>query len=255
MADIVFDPAVYSALYSCFNEYNCTLMRLLRTLLASPVSNILDLACGIGLSTNALQVAFTNSNIMGIDQSESMIAHAINISSDAKISFGAQDAATFLRTWDGPPFDMIFIKSAYHLLEPEIRLKDLTKILETSGVIVIAERTERSARSYPLFPAASHHWSNYFSAARQTHRLEAARNEHLHVRFVSYGEYVEVPSDSYLDAIRAGQLSFLRPFQVEMIESWCATNPLCDAPTVLLVEEFVAYLHSFNKTILGTVQR
>jgi hypothetical protein len=78
--------------------------------------------------------------------------------------------------------------------------------------------------------------------------MEAARRAALEVRVLSYGEYVGVPYSAYLDAVRAGQLSFLQPFRTDLVESWCASERTREVSEVLVLEEFWAYVHLISRT-------
>jgi ubiquinone/menaquinone biosynthesis C-methylase UbiE len=255
MRNLVFDPEPYFALYSHFDEYNRRLAHAIRSLLNSPTRDILELGCGIGLSTTALLAAFPNVNITALDQSESMIAYASKKFSSPQIEFVVEDARTFLKQRAGQLFDLILIKSAYHLFEREAALSEFIEFLRPSAALVIVERTERSAKSYPLFEAASTYWSNYFSAVRQEQRLEAARSARLEVSVASYGAYVEVPLEPYIAAIRAGQLSFLEPFRRSLINSWCDSQELRKTAVALVFEEFWIYIYTINRTVQETSQQ
>lgn len=255
MPDIVFDPLPYFALYSHFNEYNRRLVEVVRPLLPCAVSKVLDLGCGIGLSTLALRAVFPGAEIEAVDRSTPMIEYARATFAGAGVSFNVGDAGTFLTRSAERRFDLVFVKSAYHLFEHEAPLGMLARLLREEGALVIAERTERSAKSYPLFAAATSHWSSYFDAVRQAHRLEAARRADLEVRVTSCGEYVGVPFEAYINAIRAGQLSFLQPFPAELIESWCASELTREVSEVLVFEEFWAYVHLLSRTARETAPR
>src|SRR5713101_5916405 len=240
----MFNPTPYYAFYSHFDGYNQRLMETIRSLLEFPVLDVLELGCGIGLSTRALRTAFPDAEITASDQSKSMIGFAVANFPDSRVTYNVADAEVFLRHIAERRFDLVFIKSAYHMFEEQVPLNNLTKVLRQAGAVVIVERTERSAKSYPLFDAARAHWSTYFAAARLDYRLSIARRRGLDLRIGSYGEYVEVPSKIYIDAIRAGQLSFLEPFRREVIESWCESELLKHLTTVLVFEEFWTYIHA-----------
>ena len=156
----------YNQFFSLFNSYNERLIRVLQSLFDFTPQSILDLACGVGLSTSALRSNFGKAEIVGVDIDSDLIALARERMPHSKVEFHCCEISDLLVKTPNGTVDVIFVKSAYHYFEDQIKLQHLQPLLKKNGVIVVAERTARSAGSYPLPDIASSYWENIFAEPR-----------------------------------------------------------------------------------------
>ena len=71
-----FQSETYDRFFSLFASYDEELIGILSRLLTEKPHKILDLACGVGLSTKALSLNFEGSEIVGVDIDPSLISLA-----------------------------------------------------------------------------------------------------------------------------------------------------------------------------------
>lgn len=234
-------PQEYRNFYSAFDNYNVKLIETAKPGLGLEPARILDLACGIGLSTLALRANFANAHIIGVDIAPDMIELAKNSVPDSNIEFRCSETETMLRDIPKGTMDMVFIKSAYHHFEHKITLSHLKPVLCKNGVIAIAERTSRSARSYPLPDIACRYWADYFAQPREVRRFVA--NESLKLAVCSYGEYVDIAVEDYFQALKNRQLFGTWALKQEVIDQWLAEQSAKKLEVVTVFEEFWMYLY------------
>jgi len=234
-------PDEYRNFYSAFDNYNVKLIGVTKPGLDFEPSNILDLACGIGLSSLALRANFANAHIIGVDIAPDMIELAKNSVPDANIEFRCAETETMLRDIPKGTMDMVFVKSAYHHFEDQMTLSHIKEVLSKNGVIAIAERTSRSARSYPLPDIANRYWADYFAQPREERRFVA--NESLQLAVCSYGEYVNIPIEDYFQALKNRQIFGTWALKQEVIDQWLAEQSAKKIEVVTVFEEFWMYLY------------
>ena len=237
-------PQEYHNFYSIFNNYNAKLIEVAKPLLHFEPATILDLACGNGLSSLALRSNFANAHILGVDIAPDMIELAKTLVQDPKIEFQCQDIETILDDVHNKTVDMIFIKSAYHHFEHQITLSRLKEVLSKNGVIAIAERTARSARTYPLPEIANRYWADYFAQPREEHRFTAA--DSLKLTVCSYGEYVDIPVEDYFQAVKNCQIFGTWALKPEVINHWLTEQFTKKLEVFTVFEEFWVYLYKLT---------
>ena len=116
-------------------------------------------------------------------------------------------------------------------------------MLSERGIVAVAERTSRSAKSYPLPDIASGYWENIFSQPRQTRRFDAADSSEMSLSVSCYGEYVSLPSEIYLDAVRKNQLVGLWLLKPDIVKEWTDTQIAKKTDPFRVFEEFWLYLY------------
>ena len=232
-------PQEYRNFYSAFDNYNVKLIEIAKPVLDFEPARILDLACGIGLSSLALRANFANAHILGIDIAPDMIELAKKSVQDANIEFRCSE--TMLRDIPKGTIDMVFVKSAYHHFEDQITLSHLKEILSKNGVIAIAERTSRSARSYPLPDIARRYWADYFALPREESRFVA--DDSIKLAVCSYGEYVDIAVEDYFMALKNRQIFGTWALKQEVIDQWLAEQSAKKLEAFTVFEEFWMYLY------------
>lgn len=238
-----FHADTYKDLFSLFGFYDKELIKVLKTVLNYQPEYILDLACGPGLSTSALSANFQESKILGVDIDSSLIELAKNSIPYANVEFQCREVLDVLSDLPKGSVDLIFVKSAYHYFEHEVTLSHLQPALSKNGVFVIAERTSRSAKSYPLPEIASSYWESIFSEPRPTRRFEASNSFRIPLYVSCFGKHVEIPVGIYLDAVRKNQLVGLWMLKPEVVNSWIEEISRQEIESFRIFEEFWLYVY------------
>ena len=238
-----FHADAYNNLFSYLATYDKGLIRVLTSLLDHEPRHILDLACGVGLSTSALHANFDKSTILGVDIDHGLIELARKTLPYPGIEFQCREILDVLTELPQGPVDMIFVKSAYHYFEHQVTLSQLRPALSENGVFVLAERTARSARSYPLPEIASSYWQNIFTEPRPTRRFDNARASGLSLSVSCYGKSVEIPVKVYLDAVKQNQLVGLWMLQPKVIDHWIEQIAAQGLESFDIFEEFWLYVY------------
>ncbi|MBV7339000.1 methyltransferase domain-containing protein [Chloroflexi bacterium TSY] len=237
-----FTPDAYHKFYSIFDHYNKELVAIAKSLINDEPDLLLDLACGTGLSASALRANFDNAAILGVDIAADLVDFAQTSTIDPKIEFRRAEIAEILDDIAPGSIDLIFVKSAYHYFDDQIPFSRLKKVLSDYGVIVVAERTARSAQSYPLPNIASHHWTNFFSQSQVDRRFAGARSASMKLSVSCYGEFVKIPTFDYLTAVSANQLFGVSALKPDLVMQWINNQLTPESATVTVFEEFWLYL-------------
>lgn len=237
----------YHGLFSLFGDYDRKLVSMLKSLMGFEPGRILDMACGVGLSTLALRTNFPDAGIIGVDIDSGMIDFAKKTIALSEIEFQCSDITEALTRLPDHSIDMVFVKSAYHYFDKQVTISHLKPVLSENGVIAIAERTSRSAKSYPLPDIVSGYWADIFSQPRPSHRLDAADTFDMALSVSCYGEYVTLPAEIYLDAVRKNQLVGLWLLKPDVIDKWINDRIAEEHDSYRVFEEFWLYLYK-NKT-------
>lgn len=238
-----FHPEAYYNFYSRFNIYNKKSIASLKALLEFDVTFILDLACGVGLSTMALQNSFTNAQIIGVDINCELITFAQKSLMKSNVKFECTEIKDILAKIPKGSVDIIFVKSAYHYFEHQVTLSHLKSVLSKHGTIVIMERTSRSARSYPLPKIIQSYWADYFAQPRELERFEAAKKPNLTLSISSYGEYITIPAPTYFEAIRENQIFGAWALKPSLLETWIESQIAKKVENFTVFEEYWFYIY------------
>lgn len=242
---VQFDVSAYSRLYSAFNEYDHALVRTLRSALDDVPKRMADVACGLGFSTEALLAGFPEATIVGVDIGANLIEQAIDRVGDPRVKFRSYRENTEMLATIGEPVDLLFIKSAYHYFEHEVPIPAMKEILTETGVVALVERTERSARSYPLPEQISMAWGTFFSDHRARSRMGIAEEAPVHIETLSRGIPVRVARDAYLEGVEGGQYFGSAWFRPEIMQAWVESERKKSVVDYEVFEEFYIYLYRF----------
>ncbi|MEM7129685.1 MAG: class I SAM-dependent methyltransferase [Chloroflexota bacterium] len=237
-----FTPNAYHDFYSTFDSYNKSLVAVASSLMDSAPAMLLDLACGTGLSTSALEANFARARILGVDIDAALVEFAQRLSINPNISFRCVDIAQILDELTPRSVDLVFVKSAYHYFDQQVPLSRIKDVLSKGGTFIIAERTARSAQSYPLPNVASHHWTSFFGQHQVNRRFEEAQANAMELSVSCYGEFVQIPIEDYLAAVSANQLFGISALKAELVKQWVAKQLTVESNTVSVFEEFWLYL-------------
>lgn len=110
------DPAQYARFGDERSQPFFDLVGLLRT--RRPIARVVDLGCGTGALTAALQEHTAAAEVLGVDSSETMRAHSARYAGGG-LCFTYADIATFA---PDTPFDVVFSNAALHWLPDHPRL-------------------------------------------------------------------------------------------------------------------------------------
>ncbi|MCL2923071.1 MAG: class I SAM-dependent methyltransferase [Trichodesmium sp. MAG_R04] len=238
-----FDADTYYKFFLLFQSYDERLIRVLQSLLNFTPGTIWDLACGVGLSTLALKANFGKAEIIGVDIDSSLITLAREKIPNSQIKFQCCEISDLLDQTANATVDIILVKSAYHYFEKEITLSHLQPLLKKNGVIVVAERTVRSANSYPLPDIASSYWANIFAEPRPSRRFNNATSSGMTLSVSCYGEQIKLPRDLYIDVVKKNQLVGLWMLKPEIISTWIENNLSQESNEIKVFEEFWLYVY------------
>ena len=238
-----FEATTYDQFFSRFDSYNRKLIGLLQVILDRTPESILDLACGVGHSTAALHSCFRDAKITGVDIDASLIDVAKAALPSSQISFQSCEISELLENTEPNSLDLIFVKSAYHYFEQEITIPYLQRYLKEDGAIVIAERTARSAKSYPLPNIASNYWESVFVEPRPSDRLNFVESSNTSLQVSCYGENIDIAGDAYLEAVRQNQLVGLWMLKQDVINRWIDRVSSQPNPKFSVFEEFWLYVY------------
>jgi ubiquinone/menaquinone biosynthesis C-methylase UbiE len=120
------------------------------------VKTILDLGCGTGRFTEALRVCF-DADVIGIDPSEKMLAHARNKSPDRGIRYEHGRAESI--PLPDNSVDLIFMSMIFHHLEhPLLAAGECRRVLRDDGTAFVRTGIRERISSYP--------YSDFFPASR-----------------------------------------------------------------------------------------
>ena len=144
-----FSPETFNQYYNSFFNYNLSLFELINKIHENSVNDVLDLACGTGLTTRALAKKFPNANILGIDSDRQLIQYANMAHKPINVDYTVLNVEHCEKL--DKKFDMIIIKSALHLIHEEYIFDDYLNILNSKGKFYAIERTENSVNSFPIF--------------------------------------------------------------------------------------------------------
>jgi trans-aconitate methyltransferase len=230
-----FSPEYYDGLYGQFASYNEGLARVCAAAAhIEHVDHLVELGSGTGLFSQPLIAAFRPRRFTSIDANAAMLAQAQRRLGTSNGAFHC-DRAQNLSRYCGPrTIDVIAVKAAFHLFEEEISLDALLGSLTDRGRLIIVEHTPRSAATFPIFEDARAHWD-----ACLARRIEAPLHRHRSfLTHASYGRHVRMASKGYFEAIEHGQLSFVWPFEQELVRSWARLAKSASGEFVEVYEEF-----------------
>lgn len=171
--------------------------RHLRSIVGKEGANVVDLCCGVGISTRALRKAFSDANtIIGVDTSKEMIAMAEVLSTDNLVSkafsshdpnlVGACDASYVIgnaEQTDLPDasFDLVTIMYAFHeapYLGRCRMLREAQRLLAPGGVLAVIDISPTYQPSPTMLagePYVLEYKKNIHNQMMKVHGFESAK--------------------------------------------------------------------------------
>jgi ubiquinone/menaquinone biosynthesis C-methylase UbiE len=171
--------------------------RHLRTVVGKEGANVVDLCCGVGISTRALQKAFKDANtIIGVDTSKEMIAMAEVLSADNLVSkafsshdpdlIGACDVSYTIGNAEqtklpDSSFDLVTIMYAFHEAPYWGRcriLREAQRLLSPGGVLAVIDISPEYQPSPTMLagePYVLEYKKNIHNQMMKAHGFESAK--------------------------------------------------------------------------------
>ncbi len=226
----------------------CVIERVRKHLgLTSSVDLALDVGCGAGLSTRALQLIARH--CIGIDPSEAMIRCGSAIVQDASFLIGSAEALPVL----SHSMDIIAAAGSLNFADLDLFFPEAVRSLRPNGVLVIYDFSEgRSFReSSDLDEWYSEFWRRYPPPADFGHEIspESLQSCGFGLRLSSH-EYFEIglslTPDFYLDYVMTETnvaYAVCCGVPVESIRTWCIESlapVFCGKPHEVLFRGYLA---------------
>jgi len=104
---------------------------------SSPVTSVLDFACGVGDASSRLAAAFDGARVLGVDIAAGAVEEARRRVDDDRVEFGLLDAVP-----DGARFDLCYVNGAYHHIPPAQRpqvTRRIFDLLRPGGLMALFE--------------------------------------------------------------------------------------------------------------------
>jgi len=219
--------------------------------LAAPVARALDIGCGAGLSTAALEPIATT--VVGLEPMPSMLAHRHAVARRASFVAARAEQLPFA----AGSFDVVTAAGSLNYVDLDLFLPDLTRVLTARGVMVIydfsAGRRLRGSgaldawytefeRRYPPKPGYDMDVRS-LGYERAGLRLDAVEMFEVAVP-MARESYV-----AYAMSETGVELAVARGVPEAEIRTWCESTLaglLTDTPRDVLFEAYVAYVsHAF----------
>jgi len=111
-------------------------------------AKILDVACGMGETTQLIAGHFAGANITGLDRDEALIEAAKKINDNAKIQYLTGDATHL--PFEDNSFDFVFSRYLLmHVPDAPTIIKELKRVCKAGGIVFTQEPDISSGTSYP----------------------------------------------------------------------------------------------------------
>jgi trans-aconitate methyltransferase len=226
----------FNEFYNLFSNYNNDLFKHICTIDRNIRKQILDVACGTGLSTSAIQINYPLSHIDAFDLDKSLIDYAIKLEELKDINFFVHDAK-IPNALNGS-WDLIVVKSSLHLFFDHSILKGYLNLLNEKGVLCLLETTHTSIDSYPILNNAKNIWKKNIPTERKAELVKEFRNiDGFDFTSSSFGYDVKISSRVLNNAVKNKQISCLWEIADEQIREWM-TRPYSKADFVDVFAEF-----------------
>lgn len=137
--------------------------------------SILDAGCGQGQAFRLLEQHFHPDAILGVDVDPEMIQRAAGRTSSCACRVEARVGDLTALDLPDASFDMIFChQTLHHVRDQERALRELHRVLEPGGVLLLAESCRRFIRSVPVRILFRHPMEAQRSAGEHLELLRAA---------------------------------------------------------------------------------
>lgn len=237
MIKSTFSPITFNNFYSSFFEYNVNLFQLIKNTLSKTEDlDILDIACGTGISTRALSKVFNKSHIIGIDNNQELINYANNAFVPMNVEYVLFDALQIEKIEKS--FDIITAKSALHLINESYIFDDYLSLLKVGGTFYAIERTNTSVDSFPIFDDARKIWLQQYNFERKNECVNHYfNNKKFDLKTYKFGQKVKIEYSKYFDGLLNKEMSCLWEFEKKEIFNWLEMN-IPKEDTIDVLEEY-----------------
>jgi len=215
-----FSPESFTQFYNSFFDYNLSLFKMIKNIREDSQSNdILDLACGTGISTRALSKTFNTSSILGIDSCDELIDYANQAFVPMNVKYSVHNALQ-LNTLN-KKFDFIVAKSALHLINDNYIFNEYLDALNPNGTFYAIERTDVSVDSFEIFDDVKDVWKKQYNKQRKidciNHYLKQDKYE---IKTYKFGQKVDIDFKHYINGVKNKEMSCLWEFDTKFIIDW-----------------------------------
>jgi len=216
----IYAADAFDEFYKSLSGFNERLMEHLKLFVHSEPDRILDMACGSGISTRAISKSFNTSAVIGADISSDLIRSASSTFVPINVEYILFDEIDSLLEVE--KFDLIVVKSAYHLIQKDgVDIYKLQKLLRKGGGICILEKTYTCIESYRLMESAEKHWHQQTDWKKRNALVHEFLESNRHIVATSrYGEEVKFPKSKFINGIKNRQISCLWDVSDLEISSW-----------------------------------
>lgn len=232
-----FSPESFTQFYNSFFAYNLALFKMVKNIRDDSKNiDILDLACGTGISTRALSKTFNNSNILGIDSSSELIDYANQAFVPSNVKYLVHDALKLNKL--NKKFDFIIAKSALHLINENYIFNEYLEALNPNGTFYAIERTDISVDSFEIFDDAKDIWKKQYDKQRKLDCINHYfKQDKYELKTYKFGQKVDIDFKHYINGIKNQEMSCLWEFDTKYILNWI-DNHLEEKQLVRVFEEY-----------------
>jgi len=232
-----FSPESFDNFYNSFFNYNVSLFQMIQDIKGNTNNkDILDLACGTGISTRALAKVFDKSNILGIDADDKLIDYANMGFNPQNVKYTTLNALHIHKL--DKKFDFIIAKSALHLINEDYIFNDYMSVLKKNGTFYAIERTNVSVKSFPIFDDAKKIWEKQYNQKRKLDCIAHYMNlKEYKIETFKFGQKVDIETQQYRQGIINKEMSCLWSFENQQILNWIE-NDLPHKDFVSVFEEY-----------------
>lgn len=237
MIKSTFSPTTFNNFYNSFFEYNINLFQLIRnTLNKTENLDILDIACGTGISTRAISKVFYDCQILGIDNNQELINYANNAFVPMNVKYLFFDALQIKKM--NKNFNIITAKSALHLINKSYIFDDYLSLLKVGGTFYAIERTNTSVDSFPIFDDAKKIWREQYNLERKNDCIKHyLNNQKFELKTYRFGQKVKIEYKKYFEGLVNKEMSCLWEFEKKEIHNWLEIN-IQKQDTIDVLEEY-----------------
>ena len=179
------------------------------------IESILDLGCGTGRFTEALRARF-NAQVIGIDPSEKMLAHARSKQPDDRIRYEHGRAESI--PLPDNSVDLIFMSMIFHhFADPAMAARECRRVVRKDGTVFMRTGTYERISSYPYYdffptsrpileevlPTTAFVREVFEAAGFHTVRVELVTQE-IAPSYAAYAEKLAAGADSVLASLSQG---------------------------------------------------
>lgn len=215
----MYNAEAFNEFYNAFSDFNYSLIEHIHLFDGKHRNKILDVACGTGVSTVAIQNTYKDSQVYAFDESVNLIDYAKKNMALKDIDFFVLDGRypeKIKKSWD-----MIFIKSAAHLFMDNEVIDRYLGVLNHGGALCILEMTTESIENFPIFEEAKDIWlSKTKNTQKNSVIKKISNNKALSYKTTAFGKNISLEKNILINAVKKRQMSCLWDVTDDHISSW-----------------------------------